>query len=1044
MTNHYSIVRSNINRKMLLSFLLSLIFLCSTYAQTTVRGTVVDADHHPLVGVSVSVKDLPSVQQATDANGAFEITAAQDATLLFSYVGYISQQQALAGRRNIQVILQSDQQALDEVVVVGYGTQKRAHMTGAVAQISSKELTRAPMQNVSNMLTGKLPGLTSIQSSGKPGEDGSALYVRGLNSFAGSNGPMILVDGVPRSLDNVNPADIESVSVLKDAAAAIYGVQGANGVILVTTKKGTAGDTKIFYDGASVYTQNTAMPEFLDAAGYMYWHNKARSMDGLTPLWSAGIQNKVFQNDPESIYGETDWVDKIFRTGKTEQHNVSASGGTENASYFASLGYMDQEGTLVGTDYRRINVRTNLDLQVAKNLKFTAGLAGVRSDRDWPGTPIGNQAEFDPIRQATSTIPLIKSEFNGLPTAWNGALYNSNGYAALTESGFMRQSRWSMDTNFKLEYNFSGISQALKNLRISMFGSYNYNHTADAQYARYYDLYSLNTNLDEAIVGASGFSPDNTYSKSSSWGDSYLWRPQIDWSGEFGDHYLGALFLFESKKGFSSTMTGYKRGFVTENPVDLSLGSTFGTTPVSGSHAYSGGQSSYVGRLNYGFAEKYLAEVAFRYDGSYIFAPGNQWGFFPSGSVGWVVSKENFFADALDHVDMLKLRASVGRSGNDAVDPFQHNSLFALSANSMVLGGEAVSQFYSISPYLYRDLRWATTDNYNVGLDVDLWGRKLGIEVDVFYKLTKDILEGQDGNFPPSLGGYYPKFRNSGKVENKGFELVLKHANQIGNDWNYAVKGSFAFAKNKVLSRIVTDSGPNYRSAIGESMGVRYGYEALGLFQSQEEIDNYPAAPSGFLRVGDLKYRDVNGDGQITSQFDYVKTGYGQVPEINFALNMDVSYKNFYLSMLWQGASRVDYELSGVYGSGVTASTMYTAPFEGNGNSPAYLIEQAWTPENTNARYPRLSSVSNGNNAWQSSWWVVNGEYLRLKNLNIGYDVPADYLRKLPFSKVNVFLAGTNIFTFSHFKYVDPESPSVSNGYYPQQKTYSFGLNLTF
>lgn len=1011
--------------------------------QRQVSGKVTDVENKPLLGATVAIRGT-NIVTTTDAEGHFQLDATAEQTLIFSMLGFQKQEISIGQSAVINVRLQNDVSDLDEVIVVGYGTQKRVHMTGAVSQVTAKELTRAPMQNVSNMLTGKLPGLTSIQSSGKPGEDGTALYVRGLNSFAGSNGPMILVDGVPRPIDYINPNDVESISVLKDAAAAIYGVQGANGVILITTKKGSAGATKIFYDGARVITQNTAMPDFLNASEYMYWNNKAKEMDGLTPMWDAAIQNKVLSNDPNSIYGQTDWLDKVFRTGTMQQHNVSASGGTEKSKYFASLGIMDQEGTLINTDFTRYNVRTNLDLQVAKNLKFTANLAGMRSDRNWPGTAIGNQTEFSPIRQAMTAIPIIKSEYNGFPTAWNGSLYNSNGYAALTESGFIKQTRWVMDTNFKLEYDFSELSDALKNLRISMFGSYNYSNTTDAAYSKYYELYSLNSSLDEGLVGASGFTPDNTFSKSASWGDTYLWRPQIDYFREFNKHYVGAMFLFETKKGYSDTMTGTKRGYVTDNPVDLSLGSTFGTTPVSGSHVYSGGQASYVGRMNYGYDGKYLAEAAFRYDGSYIFAPGNQWGFFPSTSVGWVISKEDFFAKALPQVELLKLRASYGRSGNDAVSPFQHNSLFALASNSMVFGGEAISQFYSISPYLYRNLRWATTDNYNMGLDVDLWGRKLGIEVDVFYKLTKDILESQGGNYPPSLGGYYPAYKNSGKVENKGFEVVLKHFNQLNKDWNYALKGSFAFAQNRVLSRIIADNRPNYRAAIGESMGARYGLRAVGLFQSAAEIDNYPAAPSGFLRVGDLKYEDVNGDGLISSEFDFVKTGYGQVPEINFALNMDVSYKNFFLSMLWQGASRVDYELSGVYDSGVMSSTMYTAPFSGNGNAPAYLVEQAWTPDNTDARYPRLSTVANGNNAWQSSWWVVNGEYLRLKNLNIGYDVPANLLRKTPFSKVNVFIAGTNLLTFSHFKYVDPESPSVSNGYYPQQKTYSFGLNVTF
>lgn len=1025
-----------------LSFLLLSTFIA--FAQINVSGVVMDNTGETLIGVNVIVKDN-NLGTVTDLDGKYSISVPSvNSVLKFTYVGFKDLEVQVNGLNTINITMEQDTELLDEVVVVGYGTQKRIHMTGAVSQITAKDLTKAPMQNVSNMLTGKIPGLTSIQRSGKPGEDGASLLVRGQNSFAGSNSPMIIVDGVPRPIDYVNPNDIESISVLKDASASIYGVQGANGVILITTKTGGEGPATISYDGSVTMTQNTAMPKMLNAPDYMYWHNKARAMDGLTPYWSADIQNKVMSNDPNSIWGQTDWLDKIFKTGMTHQHNLSASGGTEKTKYYASLGIMDQEGTLVNTGFTRYNLRTNLDVKVANNLKLTANMAGYRSDTDWPGTSISNQGEFNPVRQAINSIPILKSEYEGLPVAWNGSTYLMNGYAALTESGYKRQTKWNLDSNVKLEYDFSDLANALKGLRASMFGSYNYSNTINSNYDRYYQLYYVNQNFDEGIGGASGFSPDNAYLKAASWGDNWLVRPQIDYSRDFSKHHVGALFAYEAKKGYSNTMTGTKRGYYSDDPVDLSLGTILPENPITGSHGYSGGQASFIGRLNYAFSTKYLAEFAFRYDGSYIFAPANRWGFFPSTSLGWVLSEEEFFNKESSKIDYLKLRASIGRSGNDSVDPFQHFSLYSLANNSMALGGNSISQFYTRNNYVYSNLTWATTDNYNIGFDLDMFNRMLGLEFNYFYKLTKDILELQSGNYPPSLGGYFPAYQNSGKVENKGFEISIKHLNRINSDWSYSLKGDFAFARNKVLSRIISDNRPNYRAVIGQSMGSRYGFEALGFFQNQEEIDNYPAAPSGVLRPGDLKYKDINGDGLISSDFDYIKTGYGAIPEINYALNMEVSYKNFYLSMLWQGVANTDYELSGVYDSGVTSSTVYTESFSGNGNSPYYLIEQAWTPENPNARYPRLSTIPNGNNAWQSTWWVINGNYLRLKNANIGYNVPEKVLKNTPFSRINIYLAGANLITLSHFKYVDPESPSVSNGYYPQQKTYTVGVNVSF
>jgi TonB-linked SusC/RagA family outer membrane protein len=1022
-------------------FLLLLCSIMSVYAQQTktVTGTVVDAKGEAITGASIVVKGT-TVAVLSDAVGRFSIQVNAGATLVASFLGYQPQEILVGNQTDISVVLTENALQLDEVVVVGYGTQKRAHLTGAVSQIDAEELTLAPMQNVSNMLTGKIPGLTSIQRSGKPGADGTELYIRGINSFAGSNGPMIIVDGVPGELNSINPNDIETVSVLKDAAAAIYGIQGANGVILITTKSGGEGPAKIAYDGSFSVTENTAMPEYLNATDYMYYHNKARDMDGLLPLWTADIQNKVLANDPNSIWGETNWLDKIFRTGTTQQHNISASGGTQRTKYYASLGIMDQEGTLRNTGYTRYNLRTNLDVLVAKNLRFSANLAGSRADTDWPGHWVDNQSAFHPIRQAIGTIPMIKSEYRGLPTSWMG----NNGEAALTESGFIRQSIWRLDSNFKLEYDFSDLTDILKGLKATMFASYNYNNKGYGAYYRYYETYNINMNLDESVVGTTAVNPGSNFTKEATWGDTWLVRPQIDYMREFGKHYVSALLLYEAWKDYSTILTGHKGVYYSDDPVDISLGAEDRPTPVIGSYNYKG-KASYVGRLNYAYNKKYLAEVAFRYDGSYIFAPENRWGFFPSASVGWVASEEAFFANLLPIVDYFKIRLSYGQSGNDNVDPYLYNSNFALSNNSMVLGGEAISQFYPLQAYIYRNLTWATTHSYNLGFDVDMWHKKLGIELDVFYKLTEDILENQWGNYPPSLAGYFPSYQNSGMVDNKGFEITLRHENRINADWSYAVSGNFSFARNRVLKRALTDNYPNYRAQLGESSYAKYGFQALGLFQTQEEIDQYPAPPTGTLLPGDIKYLDVNGDGIISSDYDYLRMGYGEIPEINFSLNMHVAWKDFYATMLWQGVTHCDYTLNGVYDTGVLSSTNYTSIFTENGNTPRYLVEGAWTPENPDAKYPRLTSRgSSANNAWMSTWWLVNGEYLRLKNAQIGYNVPEKILRKTPFSRVNIYLAGTNLLTFTQFKYVDPESPSVSRGYYPQQQTFSIGLNVTF
>ena len=1044
-------------RKTLVALLCAFALLSSAYAQRIVTGTVTDNNGETMPGVSVVLAGT-TTGTVTNFDGAYQISAPSDNSVLeFSFIGYKKQSVIIGDRTVIDVVLMEESTEFEEVVVVGYGVQKRVHMTGSVSQVGAKELLKAPMQNVSNLLTGKLSGVTSIQRSGKPGEDGTQIFVRGQNTYVGGNAPLIIVDGVQRPMDYLNPNDIESISVLKDAAASIYGVQGANGVIVITTKSGSEGAAKISYDGSYTFTQNTAMPEFLNASEYMYWHNKAKELDGETPLWTADIQTKVMNDDPESVWGQTDWMAKIFRTGVTQQHNISATGGSEKVKYYTSIGFMDQEGTLINTGLKRYNVRTNLDIQVAKNLKFVTNLAGYRTDRSWPATAIGDKSHFNPISQAQSSIPILKSEYKGYPVAWTTSSHN-NGYAALTESGYQNQSRYNLDTNFMLEYDFSDLTNVLKGLRISAFASYNYGQTADRSYSRYYELYTVNDKLDESVQGASGYVPGNSFRKSSSYGDNWMFRPQIVYSRDFlGKHSVSAIFLLEKRKTYSDTMTARRIEFYSDDPVDLSLGFAYpvdspGDPILSGSYRYSG-QKSYVGRFNYAYGNKYLVEFLFRTDWSYKFAPDNRKGFFPSGSIGWVVSQEDFFANMLPMVDFLKIRASYGQAGKDYVPTdFIYNSLFGISQNSYVLGGKPVAQFYSTNAYIVRNLKWATTHSYNIGLDFNMWKGKLGMELDMFYQITSDIIEPVSSSFPPSMAGYFPSHKNSGKVENRGFEVTLKHNNRINSDWSYGLRGNFSFARNKVLKRAMTDNHPNYQPEVGVSMGVRYGFQVVGLFQSWEEIEQYPAAPSGDIRPGDLKYLDYNGDGIIDRgridanappNKDYVRLGWGPVPEINFNFNIDVSYKNFYLTTLWQGVSHTDWELSGWWDDrSYPAATPYTS--WGSGNAPKYLVEGAWTPEKPDAKYPRLTTHAQYNNAWQSSWWIINGTYLRLKNMNIGYSVPANILEKTPFSRINIYVAGTNLLTLSHFPYLDPESPSVSSGYYPQQKTYSIGANITF
>lgn len=1030
------------------AMLLTLLFAGSgmTMAQgLTVTGRVTNAEGGGIAGATVVVKSDNSRGTTTDASGAYSLNVnSKDDVLVYSFLGYKTVEVPVNNRTTVNVQMSEDATEMDEVIVIGYGAQKKQFIVGSVSQVSSKELLKAPMSDVSNQMTGKLPGLTSIQRSGQPGADHASMLIRGNSTFNDSS-PLCLVDGVPSPVDLINPNDIASISILKDAAtSAIYGVRGANGVILITTKSGSKGATTISYDGSVTFTTNTALPEFLNAKDYIGWHNKAREMDNVEPLWTDEVLAKM---KADGTYGETDWINSLFKNyGLTHQHNISATGGNDRVKHYTSVGMMNQDGIVPNTSFRRISVRTNIDAKIAKNINFNINLSGLRNDKDSPGYPITNQYDFNPIMQAFYALPILAKTYKGLPQGYMNGSNTQQPIAAVEESGYIRDTRWQFDGNAKLEYDFGSIN-ALQGLKASVFVSYNYSNSTNRNFNRAFSLMSFSTTKFESTeVTASGIPQQSSFNKSASWGDSFMVRPQLTYEREFGKHNVSGLFLYEQQKGYDETMTGFKNGYYADYPVDLSLGTTWEglSYPVSGSFGESG-IASFAGRVSYAYDKKYLAEFTFRADGSYKFAPKNRWGFFPSIALGWVASEEAFFKKALPKVDFFKIRASYGELGQDDTAAWLYmQSYLSTSPNySYIVGGKGHTAYYTAN-YVYDDLTWSRTHSYNIGFDLSVWEGKLGIEFDWFYKLTDHILEQVGGSYAPSLGGNVPSYMNSGKVDNRGFELVLKHQNSFASGWRYSLTGSLSWARNRVLAKHIVDDHPMYRAILGKPMGSIYGFKAIGLFQTEEQIANTPTAPSGEKRLGDLMYADINGDGKIDGAQDFVKIGNSYTPEMNFSLNMDISYKNLYLTALWQGVAICSYQLSAAYNTGVYDNTMYTRPFYNNGNAPYYLVEGAWREDNRDAEYPRLSTVANGNNAWPSSWWVRNGAYLRLKNLQIGYTLPKHLLSKTGIERVNIYLAGTNLLTFSAFKYVDPEMPSVNNGYYPQQRTYSIGVNLTF
>ena len=1040
---------------------LSATIALSLGAQTSVSGIVYDSSGETIPGATVQVKGQDKRATVTDIEGRFTLRVPDlSVTLVARFIGYKTEEVKLDGRDKVDIVLKEDSELLNEVVAIGYGTAKKVSLTGSVSAISSKELLTAPMTNTSNMLTGKVSGLTAVQSTGRPGSDGAAIHVRGLNDFAAS-GPLCIVDGVPASMDNVNPNDIESVSVLKDAAAAIYGVQGANGVILITTKKGNEGQARISYDGVFSMVNNTAMPELMNAREYMYWHNRASEMDGYTPRYTADIQQQVIENAPGTIYGETDWQKQLWRTAFTQKHNISASGGTKKVKYFVSLGVLDQEGTMKSTDYRRYNLRTNIDISVTKGLNFMANISGYKAERRNAGFDLGNTYAWNPAFEATHALPIYKSTYNGLPLAQTtGGDGHFNPGASIANSGWQRNYNNEIYTNLKLEFDFAELVPQLKGLKMSVWGSYKYGMTKIRNFMNSYEQYVVNITSPDpgepSLLPKPGTTEGGAFLKYLQEYDGWIFRPQVDFNRTFGKHTVGALYVYEAQKSTSDFMQGEANQFAALDPIDINLGVEI---PGRLRGAYTNTSIvSHVGRLSYDFDSKYLVDFAFRYDGSYKFAPENRWGFFPSVSAGWVASSESFVYENLPWINFLKLRASWGKSGKDNITPFLYNSTFKTAQNSIVFGDTVYKNYYTQNAYLQRDLKWSTTESYNIGLDFDVLDRKLGAEIDVFYQYTKNLIESVSGEYAPSLGGYQPSLANTGSMDNRGIDFTIKHQLTVNKDFNYRIRGTFGFARNKILRRNLSSNYPTtLQPRIGEPLGVRYGLKSDGLYQTEEQLINAPRldgttwhASSQGPRLGDIRYVDINGDGRINFKesnsevLDMVRIGYGTMPEITFSLNADLYYKDFYLNMLWQGVTHCDYMLGGNDQYKWVVGTMLNTAFDQNGNGVKYIAENSWTPENPDAKYPRLTTQSGGNNILVSDFWMVNGEYLRLKNLTLGYNVPEKVLTKTPFTGVNVYVSGTNVLTFSHCKYVDPETPSATFNLYPQQATWSLGLNVSF
>ena len=995
----------------------------------------------------VTVRNLTSgYSTASNQDGWFEVPNVNiKDELSFSRIGYAPYKMTVVNYTEQNIVLSPEDQNLNEVVVVGYGTQKRESVTGSVAQISSKEIMQSPVGNITNMLTGKLPGLISRQDGGEPGDDASTLRIRGNSSFASSNSPVVIVDGVRRSFTQIDPEEVETITILKDAsAAAVYGLQAAAGVILVTTKKGKSQKPSVRFNHSSQLSENTAFPEFLNGPEYAYWYNKARMLNGKDPLFSNADIRKMIEGDPEGKWGNTNWVEELFKTGKTSHSGVSVEGRNDKISYYFYGGYYKQDGNVKNIDFDRYNLRSNIEVKATDNLKVQIGVGGRKSQKNAPTFSTEKNTWNNIFQQAMRAHPYLPKEYDGYPTGnrTNGPLVSP--ISALEQSGFRKSYTDNFQSNLRLDLDMPFITEGLSSF---VMGSYDYTGT----YAKAFQTPYL---MAQGVVGQNGITyqiVDSSIGKLEKLAENMsrsgflTIQAALNYNRTFDQHHVSGLLLYEQFRTLSNNFSISTQDLDFLELPELSFAKEL--TPGTG--AFSGGSGNvpsagFVGRLNYDFANKYLLELSGRYDGSYRFAKDRRWALFPAVSVGWRLSNEDFFREALPFVNDFKLRGSVGKLGNDTgVSAYTFlSTMAAVSSDPSVVIGNTAQNAYQTNALSNPDLSWETVNIYNFGLEASLWGDKLGIELDAFYKVTDNILEAQGGTFAPSMGKYFPAVVNTGKTDNRGFELGLNHRHHI-NSFNYGARFTLSYYKNRYLSVRESANTPDHLKRNGRPLGEKHGLIALGLFQTDEEAQNWPSIFGG-NKAGDIKYMDVNGDGKLTYNEDRAWIAGSNIPQLISGLTLFGDYKGFDFSVMLQGAAKLSYALSGYYPEIGYDNTEFTTPFFQEGNAPRYLVENMWTPDNPDAKYPRLSDIKVQNNKWASTMWIVNGDYLRVKTAQIGYTIPKKMVKKLGIESLRVNVSGGNLFTWTAFKYLDPEAPDVSNGFYPQQRVYSVGVDVKF
>jgi len=983
-----------------------------------VSGVVTDTDGQSLPGVSVVVQHT-TIGVTTDENGQYEIDVPEGHdVLIFSFVGMETREIEIQGRSVIDVTLEYTAIDLDEFQVVGYGWQRRESVVGAISSIDVQEL-QTPSRSISNALAGRMAGVVSIQSTGEPGFDHASFWIRGMGTFGANRDPLILVDGIERDINAVDIEEVESISILKDATAtAVYGVRGANGVVLITTKRGVDDRPSVSFRAETGFNSPTQMPQFVDAVQFAELYNEARG----SQFYSQEVIDNYRTNADPDLYPNVDWLDEMYSgSAGFSRYNLNVRGGSERVRYFMSGSFYNEDGMYTESDLaqynsninlQRYNFRSNIDISLTETTELSLGIGDILTTRNAPGATSGNIWGY-----AFATSPnVFPAEYSDGRASGPSFGTGENPYNLLVNSGYSDNWQNTVQSIVSLRQELDAVTEGLTGRAMFSFDKYN---TSTMTRSKEVETFLAVGRGDDGLIDFNRTREGQeflSYTSATSANRKIYFETALDYDRQFGIHHFGGLLLY-NQSSFVNTTAG---DFETSLP-----------------YRHQG----VAARVTYSYDNTYHIEANFGYNGSENFAAGNRFGFFPSVALGWIPSNEDFFDGLNETITWLKLRGSHGFVGNDEIGGgrrFVYLSTVNEGASGYNFGPSHTGHGgYSFGEIGTEGASWEEARMTNLGVEIHLF-HDLQIQADVFYEKREKIFL-QRGSLPGFIGLENPPWVNLGVMENKGFDSSLEYMRRFG-ELSVSVRGNFSYARNKILENDQPDYLWPYRNRHGQKFGQQFGYIAVGLFESQEEIDQSPTQFGlSNLRPGDIKYLDVNGDGVIDSN-DEVPLGFSTMPEIVYGFGASMFYKNIDFSFMFQGVGNVTRMIGGVPVFPFNSANL------GRSNVYEEVYHSRWTEENPSqdVMFPRLSDGPNENNFRPSTWWQQDMSYLRLRNLEIGYTLPLTVSQRIRANDIRFFANGMNLLTFSGFKLWDPELGTNNGNVYPMSAVFNLGVSMNF